>query len=82
MTIPVADLEAGKCYLAKGEKVSQGRRVLQVMPDGRVRFERRTEAQEAPHGLGCQASRTAGPLLPLLSTKSSVTCLGTKHIEQ
>jgi hypothetical protein len=41
MSIPLESLEIGQCYLVRNEKSLQVRRVLQVMPDGRVRFERR-----------------------------------------
>ena len=41
MSVPPESLEVGQCYLVRNEKGLQVRRVVQVMPDGRVRFERR-----------------------------------------
>ena len=43
MSIPPESLEAGKCYVTRSKRGVQVRRVLQVMPDGRVRFERRVK---------------------------------------
>ncbi len=42
MSIPPENIEPGKCYLAKGGKAPRIRRVLRVLPDGRVQYEQRT----------------------------------------
>ncbi len=46
MSLPPESIEVGKCYLARGYLDASGnallvRRVTQIHPDGRVRFERR-----------------------------------------
>ncbi len=47
MSIPPESLEVGQCYLVRNEKSLQVRRVVQVMPDGQVRFERRVRTTGA-----------------------------------
>ena len=48
MSVAPETLEVGQCYLAKAEKDFQVRRVLRVMPDGRVQFERRIRNAKGP----------------------------------
>ena len=48
MPISPESVEVGKCYLVRSERGTQVRRVLQVMPDGRVRFERRVKSTGGP----------------------------------
>jgi len=46
VSVPPESIQVGKCYLARG-KIDMGgkalriRRVAQILPDGRVRFEQR-----------------------------------------
>ncbi len=42
MTIPPESIQVGRWYLAKGEKAIRIRRVVRLMPDGRVQYEQRT----------------------------------------
>ncbi len=42
MTIPPESIEVGKCYLVTGSKALWIRRVIEVLPDGRVQYEQRT----------------------------------------
>jgi hypothetical protein len=42
MSVPPESIEPGKCYLAKGGKAPRIRRVLLVLPDGRVQYEQRS----------------------------------------
>ncbi len=46
VSLPPESIEVGKCYLAQGRLVPgrsglRVRRVVQILPDGRVRFEQR-----------------------------------------
>jgi hypothetical protein len=41
VAIPPESIEVGKCYLVTTERGHQVRRVIRIMPDGRVQFERR-----------------------------------------
>lgn len=48
MTLPPESIQVGKCYLVEAERSrrSKGiRRVVRIMPDGRVQFERRPAHQ-------------------------------------
>lgn len=38
MSISPESIEAGKCYLATGSKALWIRRVIEVLPDGRVQY--------------------------------------------
>lgn len=42
MSIPPEIIEVGKCYLVDGTRVLYVRRVMRLMPDGRVQYESRT----------------------------------------
>ncbi len=42
MSIPSETIKAVQCYLAKGRKALRIRRVVQVLPDGRVQYEQRS----------------------------------------
>ena len=44
MSIPPESIEAGKCYLVRTGRADQPqgvRRVIRIMPDGRIQFEHR-----------------------------------------
>ena len=42
MSIPPESIQVGQCYLAKGDKAVRIRRVIRIMPDGRVQYEQRS----------------------------------------
>ncbi len=42
MSLPPKSIEAGKCYLVDGTRALHIRRVMRLMPDGRVQYESRT----------------------------------------
>ncbi len=42
MSVPPETIKAGQWYLAKGGKALQIRRVIRVLPDGRVQCEQRS----------------------------------------
>jgi hypothetical protein len=42
VSIPPESLEVGKCYLAKGGRSLRIRRLVQLLPDGRVQYEQRS----------------------------------------
>ena len=42
MSVPPESIEAGKWYLAKGGRSQRIRRVVQILPDGRVLYEQRS----------------------------------------
>ncbi len=41
MSVPPESIEVGKCYEAQGTRAKQLRRVIRVLPDGRVQYESR-----------------------------------------
>ncbi len=57
MTIPPESIEVGKCYLMETGHV---RRVVRVMPDGRIQFEQRSGAVGRGYGwkAGMQEARS------------------------
>ncbi len=42
MSVRPESIQAGKCYLAKGGRAVRIRRVIRVLPDGRVQYEQRS----------------------------------------
>ncbi len=42
MSVRPESIQAGKCYLAKGGRAPRIRRVIRVLPDGRVQYEQRS----------------------------------------
>ncbi len=42
MSVPPETIKAGQCYLAMGGKPLRFRRVIRVLPDGRVQYEQRS----------------------------------------
>ncbi len=44
MSIPPESITVGRCYLTTTERGYQVRRVVRIMPDGRVQYERRAAA--------------------------------------
>ncbi len=57
MSIPPESIEVGRCYLTDGGRI---RRVIRLMPDGRVQFEHRGARllQKAPWVTGMQEMRS------------------------
>lgn len=47
MALPPVSLEVGKCYLTN---TGQVRRVIQILTDGRVQFERRAQSTKSGSG--------------------------------
>jgi hypothetical protein len=55
MSVPVENIVVGKCYLVETGRV---RRVMRLMPDGRVQFEHRLAQQ--PHAKSWQPGMQEG----------------------